>query len=194
MASRLEGASPFLASVVSRSSSGLTALAFASVVWMRSWSITSRQRFMNSALRCAASRDSLPFCLRWRMDRRTLSGAQPQPARVEGLLDLLDRLAAEVGDRGQLGLGLLDQVADRLDPRPLEAVVRPHAQLELLDQDVVHPAGARCSHAVGPEALGPGDERRALVAQGLDAVGVREDRQILDEDLGGLTQRGLRVE
>ena len=51
MARRREWWSPFLASVISRSSSGLTALALASVVWIRSWSITSRQRFMNSALR-----------------------------------------------------------------------------------------------------------------------------------------------
>src|SRR3954451_16899199 len=171
MASRLEWPSPFLASVISRSSSGLTALAFASVVWMRSWSITSRQRFMNSALRCAASRDSLPFCLRWRMDRRTLSGAQPQPARVEGLLDLLDRLATEVRDRRQLGLGLLDEVAHRLDAGPLEADVRAHTQLQLLDQDVVHPARTRRARAVAGQAVGPGDEGRALVAQRLDAVG-----------------------
>ena len=129
--------------------------------------------------------------------RRTLprlACAQPQAARVEGLLDLLDRLAAEVRDRGQLGLGLLDEVADRLDARPLEAVVRAHAQLELLDQDVVHPAGARRARAVAGQAVGPGDQRRALVAQRLDAVGVGEDRQVLDEDLGGLAQRGLRVE
>src|SRR3954453_20405898 len=107
MASRLEWPSPFLASVISRSSSGLTAFAFASVVWMRSWSITSRQRFMNSALRCAASRGSLPFCLRWRMDRRTLSGAHPQPAGLVALLAVLDLVAEEVRDRRQLGLGLL---------------------------------------------------------------------------------------
>src|SRR4029453_16669657 len=168
MASRREWWSPFFASVISRSSSGLTALAFASVVWMRSWSITSRQRFMNSALRCEASRDSLPFCLRWRMARPTLPGAQRQPASVEGLLDLLDRLAPEVRDRRQLGLGLLDQVADRLDARPLEAVVRAHAQLELLDQDVVPPARPRRTGPVAGQAVGAGHQRRALVAQGLD--------------------------
>src|ERR687893_1204896 len=194
IASRREWPSPFFASVISRSSSGLTALALASVVWMRSWSITSRHRFMNSALRCAESRDSFPLCFRWRMAAGTLPGAQPQPACVEGLLDLLDRLAAEVRDRRQLGLGLLHEVADRLDAGPLEAVVRTHAQLELLDQDVVHPAGTGRTGAVGAEALGPGDERRALVAQGLDAVGVGEDRQVLDEDLGGLAERGLRVQ
>src|ERR687891_1556510 len=186
MARRRECPSPFFASVISRSSSGFTALAFASVVWMRSWSITSRHRFMNSALRCAASRDSFPLCFRWRMAAGTLPGAQSQPACVEGFLDLLDRLAAEVRDRRQLGLGLLRQVADRLDAGPLEAVVRAHSQLELLDQDVVHPAGARRTGTVSAEAVGPGDERRALVTQGLDAVGIGEDRQVLDQDLGGL--------
>src|SRR5215212_3212445 len=141
MASRREWPSPFLARVISRSSSGLTALALASVVWMRSWSMTSRHRFMNSALRCAASRDSLPFWLRWRMAGEPYAGlacAKSEAAGVEGLLDLLDRLAAEVRDRRQLGLGLLDEVPDRLDARALEAVVRAHAQLEHLDEDVVH--------------------------------------------------------
>src|SRR5215208_7851570 len=197
MASRREWWSPFFARVISRSSSGLTALALASVVWMRSWSITSRQRFMKSDLRCAASRESLPFCLRWRMAGEPYPGlacAEPQAASVEGLLDLLDRLAAEVRDRRQLGLGLLDEVAHRLDARALEAVVRAHAQLELLDQDVVHPTGARRTGAVARETVGPGDQGRTLVTQRLHAVGVGEDRQVLDQDLGGLAQRGLRVE
>ncbi|MEA2409322.1 MAG: hypothetical protein QOE69_3441, partial [Thermoleophilaceae bacterium] len=43
------------------------ALALASVVWIRSWSITSRQRFIPSDLRCEALRESFPFCLRWRI-------------------------------------------------------------------------------------------------------------------------------
>src|SRR5919109_5402482 len=169
MAWRRACRSPFLASVIRRSSSGLTALAFASVVWIRSWSITSRQRFANSALRCAVSRESLPLCLRWRM-ARNLAGAQRQPASVECLLDLFDRLAAEVRNRRQLGLRLLHEVADRLDARALEAVVGAHPQLELLDQDVVHPgAGGAAAVARDPFA---GDEGCALVAQRLDAVGV----------------------
>src|SRR5918997_5711498 len=99
------------------------------------------------------------------MTPKTLAGAERQAARLEGLLDLLDRLATEVRDGGQLGLRLLDEVAHRLDARPLEAVVRPHAQLELLDQDVVHPARARRTGPVTGEALGPGHQGRALVAQ-----------------------------
>src|SRR3954466_7723352 len=70
-----------------------------------------------------------------------LSGPQVQPARLERLDDLFDRLATEVRDRVQLGLRLLQEFADGLDAGPLQAVVGAHSQLELLDQDVVHPAG-----------------------------------------------------
>src|SRR5215218_6620047 len=106
---------------------------------------------------------------------RQSSRAQRQPASVECLLDLLDRLAAEVRDRRQLGLRLLHEIANRLDARTLEAVVGAHSQLELLDQDVVDPTGAGGTGAVAPDPLGAGDEGRALVAQRLDAVGVGED-------------------
>src|SRR6185312_2779323 len=74
--------------------------------------------------------------------------AQRKPARVQRLDDLVDGLLAEVRDRGQLALGLADQVPDRLDPRALQAVVRPDAELELLDEDVVHRALRRRARAV----------------------------------------------
>src|SRR3954471_6068583 len=110
MAWRREWWSPFLASEISFSSSGLTALALASVVWIRSWSITSRQRLEKSALRCEALRESFPFCRRWRtvysrdwMSRVwsvprvgttrggiLLAGSQRQAPSVQRLLDLLD--------------------------------------------------------------------------------------------------------
>src|SRR3954451_15182301 len=178
---------------MSFSTSGLTALALASVVLIRSCSMTSLQRFLRSALRWALSRLSLPRLLAWRI-AAVLVVAQAQPAGVQGLDHLVDRLAAEVRDRGQLTLGLRDQVADGLDARALEAVVGPHAELELLDEDVVHRPAARLAGAV--------DRARAVAlqragrarAQLLDAVGVREDRQLLDEDLGGLAERRLRVD
>ena len=53
----------------------------------------------------------------------------------------------------ELALGLGDEVADRLDPRPLEAVVGAHAELELLDEDVVHrraAAGGRRAASAAP--------------------------------------------
>jgi hypothetical protein len=55
----------------------------------------------------------------------------------------------------------------------------------------IPPAPAR---PPSPEAVRTGHQRGALVTQGLHAVGVGEDRQVLDQDLGGLAQRGLRVE
>src|SRR5919199_1765659 len=109
--------SPRLASVISFSSSGLTALALASVVLIRSWSMTSTHRFASSALRCAASRESLWRVFWWRMAELVL--AQRQPALRERLDHLVDRLLAEVGDRRQLALGLRHQVADGLDARAL---------------------------------------------------------------------------
>src|SRR5918997_4534839 len=130
--------SPRRASVISFSISGLTALALASVVLIRSWSMTSMQRFASSALRCEASRESLCRVFWWRMGSVV---AEREPALGQRLDDLVDRLLAEVRDRGQLALGLGDEVAHRLDARALEAVVGPHAELELLDEDVVHRRG-----------------------------------------------------
>src|SRR5215203_3862922 len=110
---------------------------------------------MNSALRCEGLRLSLFRVFWWRIGRRSLRGGalrrpQLQATRAQRLDDLLDRLATEVRDRVQLRLGLLQQVADGLDAGTLEAVVRADAELELLDQDVVHPvraAGRRGTHA-----------------------------------------------
>src|SRR3954468_21612618 len=135
------------------------------------------------------------------MRRWRLVGPQPEPALVQGLDDLVDRLLAEVRDRGQLALGLGDEVAHRLDPRPLEAVVRADAELELLDEDVVHRAAAGAAAArrdgVGVRAaravVERGDARRAG-AQLLDAVLVGEDRQGGDEDLRRIAQRRLGID
>src|SRR3954453_3530295 len=69
---------------------------------------------------------------------RHLIGTQRQPPLREGLDHLVDRLLAEVRDGGELALRLRHEVSDRLDTRPLEAVVRADAELDLLDEDVVH--------------------------------------------------------
>src|ERR671932_2656157 len=74
--------------------------------------------------------------------------AEVQPARVQRLDDLVDRLLAEVRDRVELALRLRHEVADRLDARALEAVVRADAELQLLDEDVVHRAGLATAAAV----------------------------------------------
>src|SRR5256885_2255446 len=69
----------------------------------------------------------------------TVVAAKVEPVLLQGLLDLLDRLLAEVRDRSELVLRLHDEIADRLDADALEAVVRADAELELLDREVLHP-------------------------------------------------------
>src|SRR5205807_8384854 len=69
--------------------------------------------------------------------------AEVETVLRESLAHLLDRLLAEVRDRGQLLLRLHHEVADRLDPDPLEAVVGADAELELLDREVLHPVRER---------------------------------------------------
>src|SRR3954454_6048803 len=90
--------SPLRASVISFSISGLTALALACVVLIRSWSMTSMQRLASRALRCALSRLSLWRVFWWRMS----VGPKCKAALREGLDDLVDRLLAEVRDGGKL--------------------------------------------------------------------------------------------
>ena len=61
---------------------------------------------------------------------------QRQAALVELLDDLFERLGAEVRDREEIVLGLLHELADGVDARPLEAVARPLGQVELFDRQV----------------------------------------------------------
>src|ERR1700761_4400767 len=70
--------------------------------------------------------------------RWILAVAEHEAAGVQGLDHFVDRLLAEVGDRVELTLTLGNEVTDGLDAGALEAVVRAHAELELLDEDVVH--------------------------------------------------------
>src|SRR2546421_11896268 len=93
----------------------------------------------------------------------------PQGQTVSGqrLLDLFDRLLAEVRDRGELVLALHDEVADRLDADTLQAVVRADAELELLDREVLHPVRER--------RFG-GHLGLSGFAEALDLLDVREDR------------------
>src|SRR4051812_10812582 len=123
--------------------------------------------------------------------------AQRQAPLREGLDDLVDRLLAEVRDRGELALRLRHEVADRLDAGTLEAVVAAHAELELLDEDVVHRAAAALTATRGERVRAAGavvELQAGRLAQVLDAVLVGEDREARDEDLGCLAQRGLRVD
>src|SRR5438067_9610400 len=81
--------------------------------------------------------------------------AQLQPVRGERLLDLFDRLLAKVRDRGELALGLGHEVADRLDADALQAVVRPDAELELLDGKFSMPCASDGSVVASAAATSP---------------------------------------
>ena len=82
---------------------------------------------------------------------------------------------------------LRHEVADRLDADALETVVRAHAELELLDREVLHPVSQR---DLGRAELG----RRGRLAEALDLLDVREDRELADQDLGSLADRLARVD
>src|SRR5579864_4569135 len=182
--------SPRRPSVIICSANGFTAFAFASVVRIRPCSISEHARFAYSALRCDASRPSFFPVRAWRIAllEAPAVAAQREAVLREGLLDLFDRLLAEVRDRRQLVLRLHDEVADRLDADPLQAVVRANAELQLLDREVLH---SPRETGLGACALARNDRR---LAEALDLLDVREDRQLADEDLSRLGERVLRVD
>src|SRR5580765_643499 len=109
---------------------------------------------------------------------------QAQAELLELELDLIDRLLPEVADVHQLGLRLLDHVADRVDALALQAVVGADRQVQLLDRDLV----------VARELVGLGrTDRHALrlgqVAEQLDeleqrAAGRRESLTRRDRAIG----------
>src|SRR4051794_30926551 len=114
--------------------------------------------------------------------------AQVEAVRLEGLLDFLDRLLAEVRDRGKLVLALRHEVADRLDADALQAVVRADPELELLDREVLHPVRERRLSRAAAVRSSRG------FAEALDLVDVGEDRQLADQDLGRLADRLARID
>src|SRR3954453_10622707 len=116
-----------------------------------------------------------------------LLAPQVEAVRLEGLLDFLDRLLAEVRDRGELVLAFRHEVADRLDADALEAVVRADAELELLDREVLHPV----CEGLGRTAT---VRRRLLHVAALPDVDVREDRELPDQNLRRLRDRLLRID
>src|SRR5512135_1507682 len=118
------------------------------------------------------------------MTLRELLALERQAVRRERLTHLFDRLATEVRDGDELVLRLRREVADRLDADALEAVVRAHAELELLDGEVLHP-------------VRDGSLDRGLghsLAEALDALDVGEDRELPDEDLRRLPDRLARLD
>src|SRR4249919_2033471 len=93
--------SPRLARVISFSTSGLTALAFAWLVWIRSCSISCFERFESRDSRCDAERLSLFRFLLWRtgfsapLSSSALVLLEVEAAGVQGLDYFLDRLLTE---------------------------------------------------------------------------------------------------
>src|SRR5688572_4626167 len=67
---------------------------------------------------------------------RSVARAQAKPALVELGDDFVERLLTEVGDGQQVVLGLLQQLADRVDLCALEAVARPLRELEIFDRQI----------------------------------------------------------
>src|SRR5215203_2746739 len=114
--------------------------------------------------------------------------AELETVLLQGLLHLLDRLLAEVRDRRELVLRLDHEIADRLDADALEAVVRAHAELELLDREVLHPVRERHVDRAGPAVAG-----RRVRVEDVHLVEVGKDRELADQDLGRLRDRVLRV-
>src|SRR5450432_1027026 len=100
--------------------------------------------------------------------------AQRETHLGEDLLDLLQRLAAEVLRLEHLGLGLLHELADVANVGVLEAVRRAHRQLELID---------RLPEVLVELGLLLRDDR---LVSGLGALlEVDEDRELVLEDLRG---------
>ena len=126
---------PCLALVTSFSTYGRSALALASVVVIAPASETMRcdgEVREHQLLVRGAPAEALALLRSGHAS--LLLDPQRQAALVELLDDLFERLRAEVGDGEQVVFGLLHELADRVDPRPLEAVARPLRQVELLDR------------------------------------------------------------
>src|ERR1041385_1273437 len=64
------------------------------------------------------------------------SGLQAQPQLPQLLLDLVERGHAEVLRRHELHLGLVDEVADRLDLQALHAAPAADGEVQTLDRPV----------------------------------------------------------
>src|SRR2546423_10765710 len=132
---------PFFALVITRSATGRSALALASVVTSASAAISDATRLPNMAFWCEA----LPPKRRPFFGVATMTASPPvlllataqcQAALVELLQHLVERLLPEVGDGQQVLLGLQHQLADGVDLGALEAVARTLGEVQLLDRQV----------------------------------------------------------
>src|SRR5947209_3640725 len=108
----------FLALVTHFSTTGRSAFAWASVVTMASAAMSEATRLPIMAFWCSASPPKRGP-LRGRpgsvITGSALLGPKRQAALVQLLEHLVERLLAEVGDRQEVVLGLLDQLAHGVD-------------------------------------------------------------------------------
>src|SRR6185312_2001926 len=105
--------------------------------------------------------------------------AERQLATAQHILDLGQRLLAEVRRLQQLDLGLLHQVADVVDALGLQAVSRTHGELQIVDrtqQQRIETALLR------------------LVGGALATREIAEHRQLVVDDLRGLADRVLGID
>src|SRR5207302_363271 len=111
---------------------------------------------------------------------RGSSGSPPPQLQAEPgelLLHFVQRLPPEVLHVDDFLFGLLEQIAQGVDPRALQAVVRPDGEVELLDRhrrDLARLVRLRAHHDLGAGG------------------GAHEEAEAVDEQPGGLLQRFLR--
>ena len=119
-----------------------------------------------------------------RLRRRLIEPhAEAQTHARQDLFDLVQRLPAEVLRLQHLPFGLLHELADGSDIRVLQAVVRPHGELQLLDA-LVEVLVERRARLVG----------RGVLLQIADLLEVDEDVQVIANQLRGQRDRVARAD
>src|SRR5437762_5187990 len=127
---------PPFAFVISFSAYGRSALALATVVVIAPASNRCAARFASSCFSWAGPPPRRGPLRGAGMAGSLLLHSQREAALVELLQHLFERLRTEVRDGEQVVLGLLDELADRVDPGALQAVARPLRQVELFDRQL----------------------------------------------------------
>src|SRR3954469_20744358 len=184
-----------LPSVIIGSARRRSSFALGSVVRISSWRSSDTVMLRSIARRCAEVRLSLRRPWPWRISSFLPSflgamleaGRRPvlelhakcEPARSEHFLDLVERLAAEVGRLEKLGLGALDEIADVVDVLGLEAVGRAHGELQVVDRAQQDRIDRRRLRLLG-------GHRRALE--------LREDGELVDQHARGVADRLFRLD
>src|SRR6218665_864420 len=193
-----------LASVIMGSITRRNSLALGRVVLMTSCSMSEFIMFCSIARRCELVRLSLRRPCPWRMvlsfyciDRAAVSGtargtglnltfvqasgwpvfelhARREATRGKHFLDLIERLAAQVGRLEQFVFGALYQVTDVVDVFGLQAVGRAHGQFQFVDR-------AQQDRIEAGIAAWPG---RCVERSQLATFELCEHRQLFHQDLG----------